>query len=202
MLLQELAPVTFEKYFRCGQRGHVAFSGGRMDDRFLMIALRLLHIVGGVFWAGAVMTLAWFVGPSTGVLGAATGKFFQEMMVRRKLSVWIGSAMGLTVLSGLAMYGKYSMVPNSHFASSRTGIVLGIGALFAIIAAAIGGSVAGKTAKGMAEISKHIHAAGAPPTEAQKAQIMAMQARQAKASRTAASLLLVTLVSMAVARYV
>ena len=176
--------------------------GERMDDRFLMIALRLLHIVGGVFWVGAVMTLAWFVGPSTGVLGEATGKFFQEIMLRRKLSVWIASAMGLTVLSGLTMYGKYSMVANSHFASSRTGIVLGIGGLFAIVAAVIGGAAAGKTAKGIAEISRQIQAAGGPPTAEQKAQMTAMQMRQGKASRIAASLLLVTLVAMAIARYV
>ncbi len=126
------------------------------------------------------MTLAWFVGPSTGVLGEATGKFFQEIMIRRKLSVWIASAMALTVLSGLTMYGRYSMVPNSHFASSGTGIVLGIGALFAIVAAAIGGSTAGRTAKGIAEISRQIQAAGGPPTDDQKAQITAIQARQEK----------------------
>jgi hypothetical protein len=173
-----------------------------MDDRFLMIVLRLFHIVGGVFWVGAVMTLAWFVGPSTGVLGEATGRFFQEIMIRRKLSVWIASAMGLTVLSGLTMYGRYSMVPNSHFASSGTGIVLAIGALFAIVAAAIGGSVAGKTAKGVALISQQIQASGGPPTDEQKAQLMALQARQAKASRIAAALLLVTLIAMASARYV
>lgn len=173
-----------------------------MDDRFLMIALRLLHIVGGVFWVGAVMTLAWFVGPSAGVLGEHTGRFFQEIMIRRKLSVWIGSAMGLTVLSGLTMYGRYSMVPGSHFASSRSGIVLGIGAVFAIVAAAIGGSVAAKTAKGIAQISREIEAAGGPPTDAQKAQMMAMRARQEKASRIAAALLLVTLIAMASARYV
>jgi hypothetical protein len=178
------------------------FPEGIMDDRFLMIALRLFHIVGGVFWVGAVMTLAWFVGPSTGVLGEATGRFFQEIMIRRKLSVWIASAMGLTLLSGLAMYGRYSMVANSHFASSRTGIVLGIGALFAIVAAVIGGSVAGKTAKGIAAISHQIQAAGGRPTDEQKAQIMAMQARQGKASRIAAALLLVTLIAMASARYV
>lgn len=173
-----------------------------MDDRFLMIALRLLHIVGGVFWAGAVMTLAWFVAPSTGVLGEATGRFFQEMMIRRRLGVWIPSMMALTLLSGLAMYGHYSMVPESHFASSRTGMVLGIGALFAIVAAAIGGSAAARTRKGMAEINRQVQSAGGPPTDEQKASMTAMMARQEKATRTAAWLLLVTLITMAIARYV
>ena len=172
-----------------------------MDERYLMIVLRVFHILGGVFWVGAVAALAWFVVPARTVLGESSGKFMQELMERRKLSNYIGITMVLTVLSGFAMYGRLAAVSDSAFASSRTGMVLGLGAIAAIIAAGIGGGVAGTSARKMARLAAQIRDSGAPPTDAQRAEMSALQARQAWALRTAASLLVVTVATMAVARY-
>lgn len=172
-----------------------------MDERYLMILLRLFHILGGVFWVGSVAALAWFVYPSQTVLGEDSGKFMQELMLKQKLSNWIGATMGLTVLSGLIMYGRLSMVSNGGFASSRTGMVLGLGAVAAIIAAGIGGGVAGRAARAMAQLGEQIRTGGAPPTDAQRAEFGRLRARQGWALRTAASLLVVTVAAMAIARY-
>ena len=172
-----------------------------MDERYLMILLRLFHILGGVFWVGSVAALAWFVYPSQTVLGENSGKFMQELMLKQKLSNWIGIAMILTVLSGLAMYIRLSMVSNGGFASSRTGMVLGFGAVVAIVAAGIGGGVAGRAARSMAQLGEQIRTGGAPPTDAQKAEFARLRVRQGWALRTAGSLLVVTVAAMAVARY-
>jgi uncharacterized membrane protein len=172
-----------------------------MDDQFLMIALRLVHIVLGVFWVGAVFALAWFVGPSTSVLGESAGKFMEEMMMRRKLSPYIGVAMILTVLSGLTMYIHYAMRSDGDFTSSHMGMVLGIGAVAGIVAGGIGGTIAGGSARKMLALGKHIKESGAPPSDADKAQMAALAARQAWALRTSAWLLVIAVVAMAVARY-
>ena len=172
-----------------------------MDERYLMILLRLFHILGGVFWVGSVAALAWFIYPSQTVLGEASGKFMQELMLKQKLSNWIGGAMLLTVLSGLAMYIRLSMVSNGGFASSRTGMVLGLGAFAAIVAAGIGGGVAGRAARLMAKLGEEIRTGGAPPTDAQRAEFARLQSRQGWALRTATSLLVVTVAAMAIARY-
>ena len=172
-----------------------------MDERYLMILLRLFHILGGVFWVGSVAALAWFIYPSQAVLGESSGKFMQELMLKQKLSNWIGGAMVLTVLSGLAMYIRLSMVSNGGFASSRTGMVLGLGAVAAIIAAGIGGGVAGRAARSMAKLGEEIRAGGAPPTDAQRAEFARLQSRQGWALRTATSLLVITVAAMASARY-
>jgi len=172
-----------------------------MDDRYLMILLRLFHILGGVFWVGSVAALAWFIHPSQAVLGEASGKFMQELMLKQKLSNWIGGAMMLTVLSGLVMYIRLSMVSNGGFASSRTGMVLGLGAVAAIVAAGIGGGVAGRAARSMAKLGEEIRAGGAPPTDSQRAEFARLQSRQGWALRTATSLLVVTVAAMAIARY-
>lgn len=172
-----------------------------MDERYLMIALRLFHILGGVFWVGSVAALAWFIYPSQTVLGEASGKFMQELMLKQKLSNWIGGAMVLTVLSGFIMYGQLAMVSNGVFASSRTGMVLGLGAVTAVVAAGIGGGVAGRAARSMAKLGEEIRTGGAPPTDAQRAEFARLQARQGWALRTATSLLVVTVAAMAIARY-
>lgn len=172
-----------------------------MDERYLMIVLRLFHIVGGVLWVGAVVTLAWFVVPARTVLGESAGKFMLELMERRKLSKYIGITMGLTIVSGFAMYWRLTSVSDGAFASSRTGMVLGLGAVVAIIAAGIGGGVAGRSGRKMGQLAAQIRDGGAPPTDAQRAEISALQARQVWALRTAAALLTVTVVTMAIARY-
>lgn len=92
-------------------------SAGIMDERYLMIVLRLFHIVGGVLWVGSVAALAWFVVPARAVLGESAGKFMLELMERRKLSRYIGITMGLTVLSGFVMYGRLASVSDGAFAS-------------------------------------------------------------------------------------
>ena len=173
-----------------------------MDERYLMIALRLFHIVGGVFWVGAVAAIAWFVIPAQSGLGESAGKFMEDLMVRRKLRTFIGATAVLTVLSGIVMYGRLAMVSDGAFARSRTGMVLGLGAVIAILALGIGGGVAGRSAAKMAKIAGEIKDSGAPPTDAQRAEIAALQARQAWALRTVGALLTVTVATMAIARYV
>lgn len=172
-----------------------------MDEPYLMIALRLFHIVGGVFWAGAVAAIAWFVIPAQAGLGESAGKFMEDLMLRRKLRAFIGGAAVLTVLSGIAMYSRLAMVSDGTFARSRTGMVLGLGAVIAVIALGIGGGVAGRSAQKMVKIASQIRDSGAPPTNAQRAEIAALQARQAWALRTVGALLTVTVATMAVARY-
>ena len=69
------------------------------------------------------------------------------------------------------------MVTDGAWASSRTGIVLGIGAVAGIIAGGIGGGVVGRLGKKMMELAGKIQASGGPPTEAQNVEMEALQGR-------------------------
>jgi len=110
-----------------------------MNESALMIALRLIHIFSGVFWAGAVALIGWFVLPAQAPLGQASPMFMRELMVRRRLPIFVMTSMGLTILSGLTMYARLAMTTNGIWAASTTGRVLGFGALAAIIGGGIGG---------------------------------------------------------------
>lgn len=172
-----------------------------MNESVLMIVLRLIHIIGGVFWVGAVFMIAWFLLPANRTTGQAGLVFMQDVMVRRKFSVYLMTAMGLTILSGLVMYVHMIMITHGAWASTAMGKVLGFGALCGIVGGAIGGSVSKSTGLKMATIGKAIQDSGQPATEAQRAEIDALQTKSQKVMRVVAWLLLLAVAAMASARY-
>lgn len=172
-----------------------------MNESALMIVLRLVHIISGVFWVGAVLLVAWFILPSQSVLGQAAGVFMQELMMRRRLRLYLMVTMILTILSGLVMYARLSMLTQGAWAASTTGRVLGVGALAAIIAGAIGGISGARTARKMGELGAAIQAAGGQPTETQRSEMAAIMSGAQSKLRIVGVLLLITVAAMASARY-
>ena len=171
-----------------------------MDTRSIMLTLRLIHIVGGVFWVGAMILVAAFLLPAVRAAGAQGGRVMQELTQQRRLPVYLSMAAGLTMLSGFTMYGLIA-AGNGAWAGSRQGIAYGVGALAAIVAAILGGVVVGRTGRQLATLGERIQAAGGPPSAAQAAEMDALQARMGRTSRAVAALLLVTVAAMATARY-
>ena len=172
-----------------------------MNESALMIMLRLVHIFSGIFWAGSVALLVWFILPAQLVLGRGAMPFMQELMMRRRLRVYVTIAMIVTLLSGLAMYARLAMTTHGQWAGSTPGKVLGIGALAAIIAGGIGGSVGASTARKMSQLGAKIHASGGPPTDDQVAEAAATIGRFRSALRIVALLLIVAIAAMASFRY-
>ena len=166
-----------------------------------MIVLRVIHIISGVFWAGAVMVTAWFVLPAAQAMGQPGGAFMQRLMFHQRLRVYLSGAMALTILSGLTMYMWLAMEPGGSWARSRMAMTLGIGAVAAIIAGGIGGAVIGRVGKKMAALGATIQASGGPPTDTQKAELESYQRRMRSAFRIIAVLLLIAIITMAGARY-
>jgi hypothetical protein len=172
-----------------------------MNESALMIVLRLVHIFSGIFWAGSVAMLVWFILPAQTATGQAGMVFMQEVMARRNLRVYVTVAMALALLSGLAMYARLSMLTHGQWSASTPGRVLGVGALAAIIAGGIGGTVGARTARKMRELGAKIHASGGPPTADHMAEAAANVARFRSALRIVAALLIVAIAAMASARY-
>lgn len=166
-----------------------------------MIVLRLIHILCGVFWAGTAMAVAWFLLPAQRAVGQPGAVFMQQLMFRQRLRAFVLGAMVLTILSGLTMYIRLAMITNGGWASSRTGMVLGIGAVAAIIAGAIGGGTITRLGNKLMALGGKIQASGAPPTDTQKAEIESLQRRIQSGFRIVAVLLVITIVAMASARY-
>jgi uncharacterized membrane protein len=170
-----------------------------MDGTTTTILLRLIHILAGIFWVGAVFVVAGFLVPTVRETGREGGRFMQHLAQRRRLPIVLGIAMGLTVLSGFAMYGRLVSATHGQWASSRPGIGYGVGALAAILAAISGAAISGSAARRMAAIGQTAGAAG--PSAEQQAEMGRLQSRMALGSRVTAGLLAVAAGAMAVARY-
>ncbi len=110
-----------------------------------MLWLRLVHIVAGVFWVGSAVFMAAVLLPAARAAGAEGGHFMERLMQQPRTRAALGAAMLLTVLSGLAMYGRLSGGFERAWVTSPQGLALGLGAIATILAAAIGGARRGRS---------------------------------------------------------
>jgi uncharacterized membrane protein len=165
----------------------------------LMALLRLIHILAGIFWLGATLTLAGFLLPAMRT-GSGAAVLWRAVMRRHRLQLWINIAMTLTVLAGFALYGIDSATSGGAFARSATGKVLGLGALLAIAAAGVMGAMSQPAGRKLAGLGERVDEAGATAasvaTEAE-----ALQARVSRGLTIASVLLLLAATTMAIGRY-
>ena len=167
----------------------------------LMIVLRLVHVVLGVFWAGTLFFLAGFLIPSVQDAGPEGGKVVQALQRRRFMDILPVVAV-FNILSGLILYWRVSGGFRPEWSRSPMGMSLGIGAVASIVAFAVGAGVmrpatlkAGALTQTLAQLTD------AAARDARQAEIQRLRMRSALAARWVASLLGVAVITMAVARY-
>lgn len=173
-------------------------TGGNV--RTLIAAMRLIHIFGGVVWAGWVFSQVAFVIPALRIAGPEGGKFMQILAGRTRLSMTMSLSSALVVLTGIAMYGHVSGGLDGDWLSSAPGIAVTIGSLAGIAAFLIGLVVNRPTAARMSALGAQISARTGAPTPEELAELHSCQQRLAKASRVVAALLVIAVVSMAIER--
>ena len=98
-----------------------------MDERTITLLLRLVHILAGIFWVGAIFLIAGFLLPTARATGREGGRFMQHLMLQRRLPVFLAVAMLLTVLSGFTMYGRLVAATNGAWASTPPAMAYGAG---------------------------------------------------------------------------
>ena len=95
----------------------------------LVIVLRLIHVLGGVFWVGSALVNAFFLAPAVAATGEAGQKMMGFMITKAHFSVRITVAAILTVLAGLALYWHDSGGLTSGWTTSAAGLGFGLGGL-------------------------------------------------------------------------
>jgi hypothetical protein len=171
-----------------------------MDDRTITLLLRLVHILAGIFWVGAIFLIAGFLLPTLRATGREGGRFMQHLMGQRRLPIFLGIAMLLTVLSGFTLYTRTVAATHGAWASTPPGIAYGIGGLAAVLGALVGMLISGSAARRMAAIGQRSAVAGGP-SPAEQAEIERLQDRMVLGSRLVAGFLAVAATAMAIARY-
>jgi hypothetical protein len=167
-----------------------------MSDSIIII-LRIIHIAVGVFWVGGAITTAFFVLPTVKATGAIGGQFAGQLMARTRLPTVLTAAGGITVLAGIILYG--GIWAGTGF--SGPAVYYAIGGLIAIVAIVLGAAVARPTADKLAAVGRTIAGQGKPPTAEQNAERESLLNRLTSITQINAVLLVITVVFMAVGRY-
>jgi uncharacterized membrane protein len=159
------------------------------------VLLRIIHIVCGATWVGAVILLAAFVEPIAARAGSAGSQYLQRLG-GSKVGLFISSVAILTILGGFALYWilGYSL-------NTTAGATFLIGGLIGLAALVVGGALTGPSTAKLGRLGAEIQAGGNPPTSDQAAQIAALQARMKVTTRVTAVLVVVSVTLMAIARY-
>ncbi len=167
----------------------------------VVVILRLIHIVCGVFWAGTLMFVAIFLEPSVRAAGPNGASVMKGLLDRGYLTVMPVVA-GLTILSGIDLMRRASGGFAGAWFASRLGLTLTIGAVAALIAFIIG---VGVMRPAVLRVGRLLGAANdvsdASTKESYMKQVAALRRRTMLAGRWVAAFLAVSVVTMAVARY-
>ncbi|NIQ59859.1 MAG: hypothetical protein GWN71_42990 [Gammaproteobacteria bacterium] len=168
----------------------------------LALVLRVIHIVLGVFWAGAVFFLVLFLAPAVGRVGPDGGKVMAEIDRARFLEVMPILAL-VTILSGVWLMWIVSGGFAGAFFSSGWGQSLTVGGAAALVAFLIGTLRMRPATKRVLGLGPQMAAATSDEERARLgAEMQALRKRARKASVWVAWLLLVAVAGMAAARYV
>jgi uncharacterized membrane protein len=166
---------------------------------YLIWLLRIIHIVGGVFWVGGTLMMTFFIGPTVGATAEAGQKFIGHLMGSLKFSNRMSAAAGLTILAGFTLYWIDSNGFTSAWMNSGAGRGFGTGAAFALIGFVFG-LLIGRTTKAMAQLGAQLSQQGKPSAE-QMAQMQSLRKQQATYSNISSVALILAVIFMAIARY-
>lgn len=164
--------------------------------QFIVIVLRLVHIVAGTFWVGSALMLGMIIIPGLRKAGPGSERVLPMAQISQAMSI----ASLLTTVAGLLLYGWASRFAWGWIISPL-GIGLTIGSLAGLAAFLLGLLSTGPTAKKIGALAGQMQAAGGPPKPEQVAEMGRLQAKLATSSMRSTILAAAALALMAVARY-
>lgn len=165
-----------------------------------VILLRVVHIAFGVFWAGGVMLMNFFVGPALVASGPEGFTVMRELLRRRYFHVIMGAAL-LNILSGLDLVRRDSNNFSAGWFHSSMGIGISTGMLAAIVAFLVGLFGVMPAMKRMRLLGGEM-AQAAPEARAPfMVQLEAARARLIAFGMVGTLFVIIAVLAMAVARY-
>jgi hypothetical protein len=168
-----------------------------------MIALRILHVVGGALWFGSAFLFTGFVGPASAETAPSSGALMSNVIKKRRFAKVIAALAITTVIAGWALWLKNALAYPSFmdWVTSSFGLVLTVGGVAATAAAYFGITGIGNNVEKLVEIGDRVAASGGPPTPEQAARMQHLGAEIQKHSKVDIVLLFIAVIAMATARY-
>jgi len=165
-----------------------------------LIVLRLVHIVGGIFWVGTVMYLTFFQMPSVAEAGPGGGAVMAGLQRRRLFTVLPVVAL-LTMLSGTRLLQVASAGFAAEYFESAMGQALLVASITTVVAFLVGVSVSRPAMTRVAALTMQREAAAPDRRLAIDVEVEGLRAKGRVANLTVTIILIVSASLMAVARY-
>ncbi len=166
-----------------------------------VIVLRLIHILGGIFWLGSSIFLTSFLVPA---LKATSGDVYTTVAAlhRRRLFVWLPVASTLVVLTGLRLVWIDSAGFSAGYFSTASGRGFSIGGGAAILAFVLAVTVLRPTVDHMLAIGERLGTGAESDHAALLTDLSATQHRLDGAASANTWLLILAASAMAISRYI
>ena len=168
----------------------------------LFLTFRVLHVLLAAVWIGSTVFIAFQLMPAMKQAGPAGGQIM-AVLNRRSLPAYMASLGGITVLTGIYLFWRFTGGFSPEISGSPSGIVYSIGGLAGVLALIIGGAVVGRSAKQAGAIIDRV---GSLPDGAEKRTAMQtvekLTARMASAGLVVIVLQVIALAMMAIGHYV
>lgn len=168
-----------------------------------LIVFRILHVLGGIAWGGAVFLMVFFLQPTAKATGPAAGPFMRELLGTRKLIEWILRIAGVTIVAGGFLYWHdwQQFASLGDFLGNAFGLWLAIGAVSALIAFGIGLFATKPVIVRSLAIGAQIAQAGEQAPDELKQELAAAQARARTLAMTNLTFVTIAAFAMSTARY-
>ena len=161
--------------------------------------LLVLHIFGGIFWAGGSAVFVYFVSPAVARTAPESSKFVANLTDKQKLSVWLSAGAGINVLAGLILYWIDSRGLSASWFSAAYGLSLTVGAVTGLAAFVIGIAFTRPRAERAGALGKEIQMGGKPPTPEQMAEMKKLGSELSFYGQLAVILLAIAILGMVLA---
>lgn len=164
---------------------------------YLVILLRIIHILSGVLWVGGALAMNFFIAPTLRATGDAGKQFGGHLIAKTRFSAVMAGSAYATVIAGFLLYGIDSAWFSSPWVNSGAGKGFGIGAGFALVSL-ITGIMNGNNNRKLASLGAQVQG---KPTPDQIAALGAVQKQQGWVVPVNTYSLLLAAFFMAIARY-
>jgi hypothetical protein len=167
----------------------------------LFLTLRVVHVLLAAVWIGATVFTSFLLMPAVEAAGPAGGQVMIGLN-RKGMSAFFGATGGITVLTGIYLFWRFTGGFDPEISGSHAGIAFSIGGLAGLLAVIIGGAIVGRSANKVVALMEQ--AAKMPDT--QRGPLMQEAGVLRQRMKTFGSLVLmfqvIALVLMAVAHYI
>jgi uncharacterized membrane protein len=168
----------------------------------LFLILRPLHVLLAATWIGATIFTTYVLMPAIDDSGPAGGQVMAGLD-RKGMVPFFASVAGITVLSGIYLFWRFTGGFDPEVSRSHAGMAFGIGGIAGIVAAIIGGSVVGRASKQAGAImAQLVRMPDGPEKTAQLGRVGALKQRMSTSGKLVLALQVVALVLMALGHYI